>query len=64
MGFFNQSKQDQRSMERMVIIFYSLYTINLYIGMIRLGVKLWIPIVMLVLGACIAFKGNLIPFTR
>lgn len=51
MGFFNQSKQDQRSMERMVIIFYSLYTINLYIGMIRLGVKLWIPIVMLVLGA-------------
>lgn len=50
MGFFNQTKQNQRSMERMVIIFYSLYTINLCIGMIRNGAKAWIPGVMIALG--------------
>lgn len=50
MGFFNQSKQNERSMERMVIIFYSLYTINLCIGMIRNDAKAWIPGVMIALG--------------
>lgn len=50
MGFFNQRKQDQRGIERMVIIFYSLYTINLCIGMIREEEKAWLPIILLAMG--------------
>lgn len=50
MGFFNQRKQDQRGIERMVTIFYSLYTINLCIGMIREDARAWLPIVMIAMG--------------
>ena len=42
MGFYNQNMQNQRSLERFVVILYSLYTINLCIGMIRQGKDLWI----------------------
>ncbi|MDE6607264.1 MAG: response regulator, partial [Lachnospiraceae bacterium] len=50
MGFYNQNMQNQRNLERFVVILYSLYTVNLCIGMVRNGKELWIPGVMMVMG--------------
>ncbi|HBI60006.1 MAG TPA: hypothetical protein DDY31_02140, partial [Lachnospiraceae bacterium] len=47
MEYFNQSKLSQRNMERFVVIFFSLYNINLCIGVIRQGWDAWIPSYML-----------------
>ena len=60
MGFLDQSKQNQRSLECFIIIIYSLYTINLCTGMIRNGKAAWIPGVMIVLAVAGwgVFLGN------
>ena len=60
MGFYNQNIQNQRNLERFVVILYSLYTVNLCIGMVRNGKELWIPGVMIVMGAVswIVFVGK------
>lgn len=50
LGFYNQNMQNQRNLERFVVILYSLYTVNLCIGMVRNGKELWIPGVMIVMG--------------
>lgn len=50
MGFYNQNMQNQRNLERFVVILYSLYTVNLCIGMVRNGKELWIPGVMMAMG--------------
>lgn len=60
MGFLDQNKQNQRSLECFIIIIYSLYTINLCTGMIRNGKAAWIPGVMIALAAAGwgVFLGN------
>lgn len=50
MGFYNQNMQNQRNLERFVVILYSLYTVNLCIGMVRNGKELWLPGVMIAMG--------------
>lgn len=47
MGFFIQNKQNQRNIERFVLFFYGLYTINLCISAYRKGWDTWIPVFML-----------------
>lgn len=47
MEYFNQSKQNQRNIERFVVIFFSLYCANLCISVIRQGWDGWIPSYML-----------------
>ena len=44
MEYFNQSKQNQKNIERFVAIFFSLYSINLCISVIRQGQAAWIPL--------------------
>lgn len=60
MGFYNQNMQNQRNLERFVVILYSLYTVNLCIGMVRNGKELWIPGVMIAMGTAgwIVFAGE------
>ncbi|MDE7277590.1 MAG: response regulator, partial [Lachnospiraceae bacterium] len=48
MEFFNQSRQNQRKQERLVIILYSIYTLNLCISAVQRGWDVWIPGIMLV----------------
>lgn len=43
MEFFNQGKQNQRQVERFVLIFFSIYAINLSVSSIQNGWSLWIP---------------------
>lgn len=47
MGYYIQNKQNQRNIERFVMILYSIYTINLCIGNIRGEITMWISAVML-----------------
>ncbi len=42
MGFFNQGQQDQRRVERFVLIFFSIYAVNLMISSIQRGWPLWL----------------------
>ncbi|MDE7341009.1 MAG: response regulator [Lachnospiraceae bacterium] len=48
MEFFNQSRQNQRKQEKLVIILYSIYTLNLCISAVQRGWDVWIPGIMLV----------------
>ncbi|MDE5930966.1 MAG: hypothetical protein K2H40_00565, partial [Lachnospiraceae bacterium] len=48
MEFFNQSRQNQRKQEKLVIILYSIYTLNLCISAVQRGWDAWIPGIMLV----------------
>lgn len=49
MEFFNQNKENQRKSERFVIILFSLYTLSLCIGVIKLKWEIWVPIIMIAL---------------
>ncbi len=51
MEYFKQNKQRQRAGERFVMIIYSLYTVNLCIGIARKGCAAWVPALMLALAA-------------
>jgi len=42
LGFFNQGQQDQRRVERFVLIFFSIYAVNLMISSIQRGWPLWL----------------------
>jgi len=46
--FFNQNKQNQRKQERLVVILYSIYTLNLCISAVYRGWEAWILSMMLV----------------
>jgi len=45
-GFFIQNQQNQRKIERFVLSFYTLYTVNLCMGNIRVEAGLWITVFM------------------
>lgn len=47
MEFFEQNRQYQRKRERVVIILYSIYTLNLCIAAVHHGWPAWIPGIML-----------------
>ena len=47
MEFFRQNRENQRKQERLVIILYSIYTLNLCISAVHRGWDAWIPAVML-----------------
>ncbi|MCM1251371.1 MAG: ATP-binding protein [Clostridium sp.] len=49
MEFFNQNKENQRTSERFVIILYSLYTLSLCVGAVKLKWDAWVPVVMIAL---------------
>lgn len=43
MEYFNQSKQNQRNIERLVAIFYSVFCVNICVCVIEKGWDAWIP---------------------
>ncbi len=43
MEYFNQGKKNQRANERLVIILFSLYTLNLCVWAVHKGLDAWIP---------------------
>ncbi|MCM1386513.1 MAG: ATP-binding protein [Bacillus sp. (in: Bacteria)] len=49
MEFFNQNKENQRTSERFVMILYSLYTLSLCVGAVKLKWDAWVPVVMMAL---------------
>ena len=56
--YFKQNKQRQRAGERFVMIIYSLYTVNLCIGIARKGCAAWVPALMLALAAAAILGGG------
>lgn len=48
MEFFNQNKQNQRGIERFVLIIYSLFSISLCVGAVQRGWESWIPLFFMV----------------
>jgi len=46
MGFFMQNKENQRKIERFVLIFYSIYSVNLFLDAVLDKRAAWIPAVM------------------
>lgn len=47
MGFFQQNQKEERAREKLVLLFYSIYSINLCLGAVRKGWDLWIPVVLI-----------------